>query len=211
MLKKPYIYLTTEKSINYHLLNLEDASFLAFETIAKYGRKGKKEFTQSLKLLPIYSFVAMLMLEVSKLELSKEDEKDWGLEKEKNYNLLDVEKVRKEFDKHIEVFKKVRKEHNAINRFDLDSKYTTQVVKTLIKEGNHFLLVENRGAYSRAIWLARSDKFGNLIINVCNVFGKLENEEVLGLDTFVISRNVIIKILETISQEINKNNKEETK
>lgn len=213
MLKKPYLFLNNVDNNNYYMLKVDDIYYLATETVLK-GKKGlfsQKQFTQGLKLLPTRSFFWYLFLETLKTKRLGDSEKDWGLEKEPIYELVNVSKLRERLRKEQAELNKAMQEKNFISPFDYGKFPHSETIKAFMQETDTSLLcVEFKGAYKRVYHLAKSTKEGNLIIHSVLASNNPENEKLVLVETYVFERETILKFLQTAKTIENVGKKEES-
>lgn len=194
MLKKPYKFLNNIGNNNYYSLKIEDVYYLVTESFLKSKRK--KEFTQGIKILPITSFWLNLFLEVLNLKHIGEDEKDWGIEKEPIYEILDVKKLRERLRNNHKEFAKAMEEKKFISAFDYAKFPHSEAIKQFsIETETSPICVEFKGAYLRVHHLAKTTSLGNVVIHSCLAQGKPSNETVVAIETYVFDRATIEKFI----------------
>lgn len=185
MLSKPYLKIADEYNNNYYILYIDETFYIATESVVKYNKN--REFSQGLKLMPVYAPVMLLLVEMLKVEKTGEKELE-GLGKEEFFKEIDVKKVR---ERIAELTDTVTEE----SMFDYVAEIKSLALRRFIDEGNYTILaIENKSNVRRNVWLAKSDKFGTLTISVAGVFGR-ETQKFTILDTFVYNKDIIGKAL----------------
>lgn len=190
MLKKPYQLFHVNGLNRYYLLSGDDASFLAVESVVPYGRKMKKEFTQGLKLLPLYAPIQFLLIAFNKVKQKGVKELE-GVGEEAIYETVSVEAARM---KVAEMTKTV----TAESRFDYDAAITCPAAKKFIEDGGYSVLtIENYDSFVKSYWVAKSDRFGKLTIHELVVGGRGKTK-LAAMNTFVLDKNIVSDLLLTM-------------
>ena len=190
MLKKPYKLIHTIDSNNYYILEVDKALYLTVETVARYGRKQRKELTTALKQFPLTSFNIRLFNKVLELK-DLGDGNDDGLEYEPNFESFDLRRLRSDL-------------HELIGKDSpiLFNKSTSnEALMKFIGEGNGMYCVVDGGRYSRTHWLARTDKFGNVRIYEVLMYDKPSQEKIIDMNMYVFDRDTMTKAIEYVMKK----------
>lgn len=178
---------------NYKFVNFPQGDFLVIEQVIKEkGLFKKRALTTELKYLPLNAFILRLFVKQAQMKLIGEDEKSWGLEKERIFETVNIVELRKEFKELTKRFEKSKYPY----RFDLETE-SPELLGLL--RNKQFLYSEGLG-YSRTVWLAKSLDRGHLILNACLLQGRGTEEELLAMDTYVIGIETITKVMNHIAK-----------
>lgn len=203
MLKKPFKLIDSVDKNNYYVFYdvLNQIPYIATESVIKYGRKFKKEFTQGLKIMPLQSFMLNVFLKVAQNNDFVEVEKAWGVEKEKEYAILDIRKIRSEFNS---LLNKNKLGGGIVSYTEIPKNPT---IVELMNEGYYPLAVEKLGIKEN-VYLLKTNKSGNLSVFTVLLGGRTQNDKkVLDINQNIFRRETIISALEEIQKTFKKNNK----
>lgn len=208
MLKKPFKLIDSVDKNNYYVFYdvLNEIPYIATESVIKYGRHFKKEFTQGLKIMPLQSFMLHAFLKVAQNNDFVEVEKAWGVEKEKEYAILDIRKIRSEFNS---LLNKNKLGGGVVSFTEMPKNPT---IVELMNEGYYPLAVEKLGIKEN-VYLLKTNKSGNLSVFTVLLGGRTpNNKKVLDINQNIFRRETIVSALEEIQKTFKKNNKKkETK
>ena len=204
MLKKPFKLIDSVDINNYYIFydTMNQVPYIATETALKYGRKFKKEFTQGIKIMPLQSFMLNVFLKVAQNKDFVEVEKAWGVEKEKEYAILDIRKIRAEFNR---LLNKNKISGGVVSFTEMPK---NKVIIELMEEGYYPLAVEKLGIKEN-VYLVKTTKSGNVCVFTVLLGGLSKDEKkVLDINQNVFRRETIINALENVQKTFNKDNKE---
>lgn len=185
MLKKPYKLIHTIDKNNYYILDAGDTLYITVETVARYGRKMKKELTTAIKQFPLTSFNIRLFAKVLELKDLGEKEKD-GMEDEPKFEEFNMYSFR------ADMHQLVGKDSPVL--FNRTSSNTA--LQAFMGEGNKAYCVVDGGKYSRTHWMARTDKFGNLRMYEALMYDKPAVEKMIDMNMYVFDRETMQKALD---------------
>lgn len=191
---KVFTLIDQINNTDYKFITIGNDDYLVIEQVVR-GKSifGRKSMTTNLKMLPLNAFVLRLLVEQAQTKPISEEGKPWGNETEKVFETVNFVELRKTLKELTKKFDKTKYPY----RFDLESN-TVPALESLLKH-NNFYFSDGLG-YSRKIWLGKSLDRGHLVLNVCLMQGRGNNEELISMDTFVIGNDTIVKLLNHITK-----------
>lgn len=192
MLKKPHNYVTSVGDNNYYLLNANGDVLVTIESVVKYKTlfRRTREFTQGLKLMPLGSPLLYTFVEMTKLGVIGESDKE-GLEREVYYDEVNVKSIRRKLKRLVDSID----EGGAGAKYNYSKTSTNPIFKEIINKGTDLLCIEELGSFARYLWLAGSDRYGTLTVHRLLETGRPSKSKIVGFETFVFDIDLVNKIM----------------
>ena len=197
MLKHPYKLLNKQGINRYYTLNVNNAEYLAIESVVKLPKKSKTkenytEFSQGLKVLPLSAPMLYLLLRFSNTkEVGKR--KDITGHNEKVYEKLNIEELKKEAK---EFFSK------AGSNYIFDGTADNETVKSLVTTDEFSLFfIEPESKHVLHYWLVYTNDTGLIRLYDVITFGR-ENgsKNVISLTSYALDREIVQKLFEKLEK-----------
>lgn len=190
MLKKPFRLLEKRENNAYYFLQVGNEQFIAVESLFIWGKKGEKEFTQNLRLLPLSTPLLRLFLEINQIKNTTQ-KNQFGYS-EKRYEKINFDAFRQSL---IAMREQALIDNAAYPwEFTLPDTAQNATISALQKEGNVLLCFEKSG-HSAVTYLVGWSRLGALRVFEVQTAGRSGFDVTISLSTLTLDAPLIQKIM----------------